>query len=62
MVIFIDEPSKPGTPIIKDYDKNFVELEWEKPESDGGSPITGYIIEKKEKFRLAFYFFYFPSC
>ncbi|KAE8573900.1 Putative twitchin [Halyomorpha halys] len=45
-----DEPSKPGTPIIKDYDKNFVELEWEKPESDGGSPITGYIIEKKEKF------------
>ncbi|KAL1129846.1 hypothetical protein AAG570_012790 [Ranatra chinensis] len=45
-----DEPDKPGTPVIKDYDKDFVELEWKKPESDGGSPITGYVIEKKEKY------------
>ncbi|PSN48991.1 hypothetical protein C0J52_03867 [Blattella germanica] len=45
-----DEPSKPGTPEIKDYDKDFVELQWARPTEDGGSPITGYIIEKKDKF------------
>lgn len=37
------------TPLVKDYDKDFVELEWEKPEDDGGAPITAYIIEKKDR-------------
>lgn len=45
-----DEPDKPGTPEITDYDKDFVELKWAKPENDGGSPITGYIIEKRDKY------------
>ncbi|KAH8269759.1 hypothetical protein KR018_000421 [Drosophila ironensis] len=45
-----DEPTKPGTPIIKDFDKEFVDLEWARPESDGGSPITGYIVEKRDKY------------
>ena len=45
-----DEPGKPGVPEIVDYDKDFVELKWDKPETDGGSPITGYVIEKHDKY------------
>ncbi|XP_014665457.1 PREDICTED: twitchin-like isoform X3 [Priapulus caudatus] len=44
-----DPASKPGTPDITDWDKDHVDLEWTKPEDDGGSPIDHYIIEKKEK-------------
>ncbi|XP_013148822.1 PREDICTED: twitchin isoform X2 [Papilio polytes] len=45
-----DVAGKPGTPKIKDFDKDFVELEWTRPETDGGAPITGYVIEKKDRF------------
>ncbi|CAG2106083.1 unnamed protein product, partial [Medioppia subpectinata] len=45
-----DEPGPPGLPVIDDYDKDFVELKWEAPIRDGGAPITGYIIEKKDKY------------
>lgn len=50
-VLNIDQPTKPGTPEISDYDKDFVELTWARPDSDGGSPITGYVVEKKDKFK-----------
>ena len=40
----------PGAPNITDVDKNSVELEWSPPsQAAKGSPITGYIIEKKER-------------
>lgn len=44
-----DEPDAPGKPNVVDWDKNHVDLEWAAPKNDGGSPITGYIIQKKEK-------------
>ncbi|UYV65935.1 unc-22 [Cordylochernes scorpioides] len=44
-----DEPSKPGRPEITDWDKDHIDLKWAAPSSDGGSPISGYIIEKKKK-------------
>ena len=44
-----DEPTKPGTPEIVDYDNKGVNLKWEKCESDGGAPIEKYIIEKKDR-------------
>jgi Fibronectin type III domain. len=45
----LDEPGAPGKPLLMDWDKDHVDLEWPAPKSDGGSPITGYIIQKKEK-------------
>uniref|UniRef100_T1GCH3 Twitchin n=1 Tax=Megaselia scalaris TaxID=36166 RepID=T1GCH3_MEGSC len=45
-----DEPMKPGKPEIIDYDNMSVTLKWERPKSDGGRPITHYVIEQKDKF------------
>lgn len=50
IISFVDEPGKPGTPSVADYDTDFVELQWSRPDEDGGSPITGYIIEKRDKY------------
>lgn len=45
-----DEPGAPGVPSVMDWDKDHVDLKWTPPREDGGSPITGYIVEKKDKF------------
>ena len=47
---FSGPPSPPTEPLTaKPVAKDTVELSWQPPESDGGSPITGYLIEKREK-------------
>jgi predicted RNA-binding protein with TRAM domain len=43
-----DPPGPPENVKLKDWDKRWVKLTWEKPQSDGGARITHYIIEKKE--------------
>ena len=46
-----DEPSAPKNLRVTDYWTDFVTVQWDVPESDGGAPITGYIIEKRDAMR-----------
>lgn len=43
-----DEPEEPGKPEIVDYDKDRIDIKWAPPEFDGGAPIIGYDVERKE--------------
>lgn len=49
LIINIDEPDAPEKPVVTDWDENFVELQWEQPKTDGGSPVTEFTIQKKER-------------
>merc|ERR1719430_793985 len=44
-----DEPDPCGKPNIVDWSPNHADMTWDPPESDGGAPITHYVIEQKEK-------------
>lgn len=43
-----DPPDAPGKPEVTDFDKDFVDLKWTKP-NNNGSPITGYVVEKRDE-------------
>lgn len=44
-----DKPTVPKGPIdCSDFTKESVRLTWREPEDDGGVPITGYTVEKKD--------------
>nr|XP_046249157.1 titin-like [Scatophagus argus] len=42
-------PTAPGTPFTSTVTKYSMVVEWEPPARDGGSPIIGYHLERKEK-------------
>lgn len=43
-------PSAPSAPKPTMWSINHIELEWEPPAIDGGTPVTNYIVEKKDKY------------
>lgn len=51
---FLDKPSPPRNLQVTAFDKDFVDLKWEVPESDGGEPITGYLIERRDATKTAY--------
>lgn len=44
-----DKPGPPGKPECHSRSNNHVEIGWKKPSNDGGAPIKGYMVERKEK-------------
>lgn len=45
---FLDAPGAPGKPDCKSRDRDHIEIQWTPPRNDGGNPIQGYIIERRE--------------
>lgn len=43
----LDNPDSPQSVKIDDYDRDSVVLTWKPPDSDGGNPIKGYVVEKR---------------
>ncbi|TPP56261.1 Twitchin [Fasciola gigantica] len=43
-----EKPGPPGRPEVSDYDRDHIDIKWEPPEDDGGAPIKGYHVERKE--------------
>ena len=41
-----EPPDAPSKPSITQVDKHSVSLAWAAPDYDGGSPITGYVVER----------------
>ena len=44
-----DPPGKPSTPECVATTEDSVTLSWQKPSKDGGNPIRGYVVEKRDK-------------
>jgi len=43
-----DEPCPPSNLRVTDYWSDHITIAWDPPKKDGGSPITSYVIEKRD--------------
>lgn len=46
---FLDKPKPPGMPNASEIANTSLTLSWKVPDSDGGSPITNYLIEYHDR-------------
>ena len=45
----LDKPSRPTGPLkVEEVRANHVKVKWQKPEDNGGTDITGYVLEKMD--------------
>lgn len=49
MAFLLAEPGQPGKPECVNRNRERIELEWKPPKNDGGNPIQGYLVERREK-------------
>lgn len=47
--IMLVPPGPPEAVAVDKVNKNGARLSWKKPKSDGGTPITGYLVEKQDE-------------
>ena len=48
-ILLTEKPSKPEGPLEAiDIQRTAITLRWKPPKDDGGSPLTGYVIEKRD--------------
>ena len=50
-VLFIDKPSVPHDLTATEHTEHSISVIWEVPEDNGGSDITGYLLERRESTR-----------
>ena len=48
ITLFSGPPGPPGIPHSVETSTDSITLSWTKPRSDGGSPVTGYVLEKRK--------------
>ena len=48
LVCILDTPGAPESIDIAEIGPQFLVMRWKEPSNNGGSPITGYLLEKRE--------------
>ena len=52
--LFEDKPNAPRNIRAVEVNRDYIVVAWDAPDSDGGSPITNYILEKGDTKRPGF--------
>ena len=48
-VLSTDKPGAPGAPKCEETTEDSITVSWSPPKNNGGAPISGYVLEKREK-------------